>query len=233
MSGRQPFHGRKGPPSACARVSARAVNGRRRWTPGPIPSVTGQKARALGLRDLPLHSLRHTTANLLLSAGVPAEQAEQAEQAARIMGHNTALAAAKEVVQQRGGRTTIQAHFSTIEVGAEWVWERGGEERSKEGGRTGSAQRWSVMVHASDRIGRLFRSMPAAHFGAAGRDRSPGAQAPGPRRGWRSGGRPTGPKRAADMAEMRNRPGGGARRSIRRVAPRAATLRERGRAPAV
>ena len=62
---------------------------------------------------------------------------------------------------------------------------------------------YASRLHASDRIGRLFRSMPAAHFGAAGRDRSPGAQAPGPHREWDSGGRPTGPKRAADMAEMR------------------------------
>lgn len=36
-----------------------------------------------GLPDLPMHSLRHTTASLLLSAGVPAEQA------AKIMGHRS------------------------------------------------------------------------------------------------------------------------------------------------
>jgi len=36
-----------------------------------------------GAPNLPLHSLRHTTASLLLSAGVPAEQA------AKILGHKS------------------------------------------------------------------------------------------------------------------------------------------------
>jgi len=47
-----------------------------------FPTTTGRPPRA-GAPDLPLHSLRHTTASLLLSAGVPAEQA------AKILGHKS------------------------------------------------------------------------------------------------------------------------------------------------
>ena len=44
-----------------------------------MPDADGRPT--VGIPDLPLHALRHTTASLLLSAGVPAEQA------AKIMGH--------------------------------------------------------------------------------------------------------------------------------------------------
>lgn len=51
--------------------------------PRSLTVAVGRATARTGLPDLPMHSLRHTTASLLLSAGVPAEQA------AKMMGHRS------------------------------------------------------------------------------------------------------------------------------------------------